>query len=241
MTTDSLPTSPIPPAVVPRWEWRSFGDFDGASIPAVLSGADASASDETYFLSRSRDASVKVRGGLLDIKVLQHVDGAGLQLWIPTLKAAFPLDELAATAAFDALGLPRPRGPRYSLEELVREMVSYPDDVRVVAVRKVRHRSVLDGCMVEYTELTADGLSTRTVAVESPDTALVSETVGRLGLDGRPNTCIAKGIRALLGWEPSRFGVLDVGTNSVKLNVCLRQGDGLAAHRTRHSSRHPAW
>ncbi|WP_244929650.1 Ppx/GppA family phosphatase [Nocardioides sp. W7] len=228
MNADTDPNDPVAPGVVPRWEWRGFGNFDEAlDVLASLRAHPAVTSDETYLLSRSRDASVKVRAGLLDLKVLQHVDGAGLQLWVPTLKAGFPVSEGAAATAFEALGLPTPRRPRYTLEELVREALGSRDDVRVLDVHKSRHRSVLDGCMVEYTELTADGLTTRTVAVESPDSELVSATIRGLGLDGRPNTCVAKGLRSLLGWEPTRLAVLDVGTNSVKLNVSDRRDGGV--------------
>lgn len=81
--------------------------------------------------------------------------------------------------------------------------------------------------MVEFTELAADGIATPTVAVESPDSDLVSATVRRLGLEGRPNTCVAKGLRALLDWEPGRFAVFDVGTNSLKLIVGNRRHAGV--------------
>lgn len=215
---DSVSPSIAP--VVPRWEWRSFGEFEDADRAlAQLRATPAVTSDETYLLSRSRDASVKIRAGLLDLKTLRRVDGAGLQLWAPVLKAPFPVSEAAAATAFEALGLPTPRRPHYTYDELVREALGSRDDVRVLDVHKARHRSVLDGCMIEYTDLTADGRAVGTVAVESPDSALVLETVRRLGLGDRVNTCVAQGLRSLLDWEPTRLAVLDVGTNSVKLTV----------------------
>src|SRR4029077_19225593 len=82
------------PAVVPRWEWRTFGGFEEADEAlASLRTVATVESDETYILSMYGDAAVKVRDGLLDTKVLQRVNGAGLQLWVPTMKAGFPLDE----------------------------------------------------------------------------------------------------------------------------------------------------
>jgi len=218
---DSVST-PVAP-VVPRWEWRCFGDLANADrVLTQLRATPAAASDETYLLSRSRDASVKIRAGLLDLKTLRRIDGTGLQLWAPVLKAPFPVGEATAATVFEALGLPTPRRPRYTYDELVREALGARDDVRVLDVHKARHRSVLDGCMIEYTELTADGRTVGTVAVESPDSELVVDTVRRLGLDDRTNTCVAEGLRSLLGWEPPRLAVVDVGTNSVKLTV----GDG---------------
>ena len=56
----------------------------------------------------------------------------------------------------------------------------------------------------------------------------MSRTVDRLGLDGRPNICIARGIRSLLGWEPPRFGVLHVRTNSTKFALGHRDEEGTA-------------
>ncbi len=214
------------PTVVPRWEWRTFGDLDASGGElAALRDASPDVSDETYLLSRTRDASVKIRNGLLDVKELQHVDGSGLQLWVPTAKIEFPATADALDQAFAALGVA---------------------DIRVVEVHKVRHRSELDGCMVEYTELTADGLDVHTVAAESPDRDLVIATVRRLGLEGRRNTCVPQGLRTLVGWKPDRFAVVDVGTNSVKLTVgdrregapatepdtavVTRLGEGLSGH-----------
>ena len=92
---------------MPRWEWRTVGDLEGADEAlAFLQEAEPAESDETYLLSMYGDASVKVRDGLLDVKVLQQVDGAGLQLWVPTMKAPFPLDDDAVATVLDALGAP---------------------------------------------------------------------------------------------------------------------------------------
>ncbi|MBD3927213.1 Ppx/GppA family phosphatase [Nocardioides cavernae] len=213
------PVHPSAPAVVPRWEWRTFGnDLDALDALAPLRTAAPVESDETYVLSMYGDASVKVRDGVLDVKVLQQVSGAGLQLWVPTMKAPFPLDTGAVAAAFAALGAPPPetRRTELGLDQLVEDLVAPRDDLRVVAIHKGRRRSIVDDCMVELTAVSAEGRTVTTVAVESPDPDLVSRTIGRLGLDGRPNVCVARGLKSVLGWGPRRFAVLDVGTNSVK-------------------------
>ena len=230
-TSDQPPHPPHPtaPVVVPRWEWRTFGDdLDDLDTLDALQTAAPVDSDETYLLSMYGDASVKVRGGVLDVKVLQRVSGAGLQLWVPTAKAPAPLDAAAVAAAFTALGAPLPAagGSGLSMEQLVEDVVSPRDDLRAVGTRKRRHRSVLDGCMVELTEMSAGGRTTRTVAVESPDPDLVIRTIERLGLAGRPNVCVARGLKSLLGWGPRRFAVIDVGTNSVKFALGRRDEAG---------------
>jgi exopolyphosphatase/guanosine-5'-triphosphate,3'-diphosphate pyrophosphatase len=231
VTTSDQEIHPSAPTVVPRWEWRTFGDDleDADRALASLGTAAAVESDETYLLSMYGDASIKVRGGVLDVKVLERVNGAGLQLWVPTMKAPFPLDERAIVAAFAALGAPlrATRRSEHSIEELVDELVGPRDDLRVVETHKRRRRSLLDDCMVELTEVSAEGRTTRTVAVESPDPGLVTETVRRLGLDGRPNVCVARGLKSLLGWGPTRFAVIDVGTNSVKFTLGHRDEGGV--------------
>jgi exopolyphosphatase/guanosine-5'-triphosphate,3'-diphosphate pyrophosphatase len=221
-------THPSAPVVVPRWEWRTFGDdLDAIDALGPLRTAASEESEETYLLSMHVDASVKVRGGVLDVKVLQRVDGAGLQLWLPTMKAPFPLDPDAVATAFAALGAPPPttRPSGLSIAQLV-ELVAPRDDLRVVATRKRRRRAVVDDCMVELTEVSAEGRTIRTVAVESPDPDLVSRTIGRLGLDGRPNVCVPMGLRSVLDWGPRRFAVIDVGTNSTKFTLGRRDEDG---------------
>ena len=56
--------------IVPRWEWRSFGE--AASRPASplrrLSPERVQESDEVYLLSVSGTDAVKVRDGLMDVK-----------------------------------------------------------------------------------------------------------------------------------------------------------------------------
>ena len=229
MTTSDHTTHPSAPSVVPRWEWRTFGDdlADNDALAPLRTEASAE-SDETYVLSMYGDASVKVRGGVLDAKVLHRVSGTGLQLWVPTMKAPFPLDAGAVAAAFRALGVPPPESRRteLSLEQLLDDLVARHDDLRALRTHKSRRRSVVDDCMVELTEMSAEGRTTRTVAVESPDPDLVSRTIGRLGLDGRPNVCVPRGLRSMLGWGPRRFAVIDVGTNSVKFARGRRDDEG---------------
>ncbi|MCY4727342.1 Ppx/GppA family phosphatase [Nocardioides sp. STR2] len=246
--TDPTP-HPSAPVVVPRWEWRTFGDdLDDVDALGPLRTAAPVDSDETYVLSMYGDASVKVRDGVLDVKVLQRMSGSGLQLWVPTMKAPFPLDAAAVAGAFTALGAPPPdtRLSEVTREQLLRDLVAPRDDLLVVDTGKRRRRSVLDDCMVELTEMSAAGRTVLTVAVESPDAGLVVRTIGRLGLEGRPNTCVARGLKSLLDWGPRRFAVIDVGTNSVKIalghrddggtprveaesSVVTRLGEGLAA------------
>jgi exopolyphosphatase/guanosine-5'-triphosphate,3'-diphosphate pyrophosphatase len=221
-----------PPAagVVPRWEWRSFGDrFDAAD--EVLAGSTAERvqdSDEVYFLSLNSDASVKVRDGLMDVKRLLQVDDAGLELWTPVLKASFPVSADHAAAVLDSLGVTATalRLTSYTLDDFVGELVAPDPALRTVQVHKQRAHYLVDGCMVESTEITADGTTTHSLGIESPDPALVSATVGRLGAADRRNVCVARGLKTMVGFGTRRMAVIDVGTNSVKFHVAERRADG---------------
>ncbi|HEY7422115.1 MAG TPA: hypothetical protein VH541_08890 [Gaiellaceae bacterium] len=185
-------------------------------------------SDELYVLSQESDASVKVRDDLLDVKRLEAVDGNGLEQWRPVLKGLFPLGAADLQVALGALGLSGEKLTRdaYTLEQLVDEVVGANPSLAAVAVHKRRVHYRLGDCMAELSDVTAGGRSTRTIAVEAEDPGLVAATVRELQLGDRPNVCLARGLKTLLGLEPVRFAVIDVGTNSVKLHVGERRADG---------------
>ena len=122
----------------------------------------------------------------------------------------------------DALGVPGAELARdtYTLEQLVAELVRPQPSLADVAVHKRRAHYELGGCMAELSEVTAGGRTTRTIAVEAEDPALVlRDRRASSQLADRPNVCLARGLKTLLGLDPVRFAVIDVGTNSVKLHV----------------------
>ena len=217
------------PAIVPRWEWRSFArGFGPAEVLLQPPDAYVTESDEIYLLSTSGTGIVKVREGLMDVKRLQAVDEHGLEQWIPVLKADFPLAVADLDVVTAALGLTvvAPARSSWSLGELLAEVVEPHPELSAVGVHKRRVRSTLDGCMVELTDVTAGGWRTRSAAAEAPDPDHVVEVVGRLGLASRPNLNYGRGLVVLLGLGDPRCAVVDVGTNSVKFHVGERHGDG---------------
>ena len=218
--------------IVPRWEWRTFGDSFGAAegLLAIHDPERVEESEELYLLSLESDASVKVRDGLMDVKQLESVDGAGLEQWRPVLKDSFPLKAAAVATALGALGLPGQRIARgtYTLGQLLHDIVRPNSALTSVRVRKRRVHYRIGTCMTELSEVTAgDAHSERTIAVESEDPATVVATLRELQLTERPNVCMARGLKSLVGFESVRFAVIDVGTNSVKLHIGERRtGDG---------------
>jgi exopolyphosphatase/guanosine-5'-triphosphate,3'-diphosphate pyrophosphatase len=212
-----------------RWEWRTFGAGAEAGAPAFEGrpSTGTADSDERYLLSAG-GTTVKVRDGLMDVKALLAVDADGLQQWRPVLKVAFPIDADAVRTVWEALRLPAPALARetYTAEQLEAELTGPGTGVRAVAVHKHRVRYVIDGCTSELTDVVADGLTTRTIAVETEDQALVTAAVRTLGLADYRNTAYPSGLAALLDGVAPRYAVIDAGTNSIKFHVAERDGEG---------------
>ena len=194
---------------------------------AALTPGPVQESDEFYLLSAA-GANVKVRDGLMDIKLLREVDGDGLERWEPVMKAGFPLPAAEVARVFDALGVLPPPLTRdaYTLDQFLAELVEPSGAVRAVRVHKRRLRYTLADCMAEVADLEVDGRAARTIAVESEDPSAVMAAVRRLGLDGQVNTSYPRGLAALIEDGPLRYAVIDVGTNSVKFHVGERDPDG---------------
>jgi len=217
-------------AIVPRWEWRTFGErFETADgLLDTLTADLVQESDELYLLSARGDASIKVRDGVIDVKHRERVDADGLELWKPVMKSAIPISAADAVSVLNALEAPvgAPGRAEYTLAEFERDLIDPNPDLHILRVHKQRVHYTIDDCMVERTQLTTEHNETRTIAIESPDPALVVATRGRLGLDGRRNVNVAQGLKSLIGFGAERFAVIDVGTNSVKFHVGARQADG---------------
>ena len=216
--------------IVPRWEWRTFGESFGAADGtfASLPPERVQESDELYLLSLEGDASVKVRDKLMDIKHLEHVNDDGLEQWLPVMKAAFPLPAADVASLFRALGVAVPSLARtaYTLDELLDELFGPSNALLAVQVHKRRERYTVGGCRAELTDVSTDRGTTHTVAIESEDPARVIAAVRELGLGSRPNVSFARGLKALIGFGARRYAVIDVGTNSVKFHLGERCADG---------------
>ena len=101
--------------IIPRWEWRTFGEnFGGSENPfAAFEASGTADSDEIYFLSPANSENVKVRDGLMDIKKFQTANSDGLEQWKPVMKHGFPLPAAEVKRMFEVLGVARANaGPR---------------------------------------------------------------------------------------------------------------------------------
>jgi exopolyphosphatase / guanosine-5'-triphosphate,3'-diphosphate pyrophosphatase len=215
--------------IVPRWEWRTFGDSFGVADERIdaLDSTGVQESEELYVLAPGGDI-VKLRAGLLDIKTLRATDPAGLEQWFPVLKADFPLSADDVAAACAALRQPPPDPPvdGASLEDLLAILVTPGSGATAVPVKKRRVRYTIGGCVAERSEVEVDGKKTKTIAIEDPDPAKVVAAVRDIGLGAYLNRSYAAGLPAVQSGAPARYGVIDVGTNSVKLHIAEQSPDG---------------
>jgi exopolyphosphatase/guanosine-5'-triphosphate,3'-diphosphate pyrophosphatase len=191
--------------IVPRWEWRTFGSEFGAA-DAVFAAHEpelVQESDETYLLTPGADAAVKIRAGLMDIKLLEQVNEAGLEQWRPAMKETFPLPHGEAVKVCAALGVtgPPPESDAFGLDEFLTLLAAPGRGVRAVAVHKLRRHYTMNECMVEVTEVVADGQKMRTLAIEATDAERVVATVDELGLSERRNTSYPRRLKAVAGME----------------------------------------
>jgi len=161
-------------------------------------------SDETYLLSTRSDASVKVRDGLMDVKRLEAVDDDGLEQWRPVMKAEYPLPAAGVEEVLSALDVAAPAlaRPEYTLEQLIADVIEQSSDLGAVEVHKHREHFTVGGAMAELSEIRAGTTAQRTIAVESEDPELVVAAVRELGLPLRPNVCLSRGLKMLIGFGP---------------------------------------
>jgi exopolyphosphatase/guanosine-5'-triphosphate,3'-diphosphate pyrophosphatase len=215
--------------IVPRWEWRTFAR-SAPSADAVFETMEPAVeeSEELYLLTPGGD-NVKVRDGLMDIKVLRETDDYGLQRWEPILKAPFPLEEEAARTVFHGLRLPLPDVPPegLSLEAVLAAAgAGSPGGPRLLRVRKQRARYAVGGCQAERSVFEVDGRRATSIAVESTDPAAVVAAVDAHGLSAYVNQDVRTGIRLLVDGVPERYAVIDAGTNSTKFHLAEHDLDG---------------
>jgi exopolyphosphatase/guanosine-5'-triphosphate,3'-diphosphate pyrophosphatase len=215
--------------IIPRWEWRTFGDHfpDAEAAFGRLESTGVQESDEVYLLAGARNG-VKIRDDLMDVKILREVSAEGLERWEPVLKASFPMSPDDVGTVLKALDITPAELSReaWTLDQFLADFGGDGTVLRPVKVHKRRVRYKVNGCTSEVTDVTADGRATKTIAIELEDGAAVLAAVRQVGLSGFVNTSYPRGLQAMVeGWGP-RYAVIDVGTNSVKFHVAERQADG---------------
>lgn len=192
--------------IVARTEFRVFGrgviDIVKARMweaHAVLQGVRGML-PETYFLSALSDAAnVKVRDGLLDIKVQTGATPQGYEIFQPRGKFAFPVKREELAGALSALKVSiNLTEETYSLESVIAIARRRPELVPVT-VEKTRSGFTVNGVICEYAEVWFNGALMESACCESEDYAAMAKVVEALGLSGFENVNYLKAAKLVVG------------------------------------------
>ena len=190
---------------VARYEFRAFAHDFGIVEDSIRRRAQLARyreSVEVYIMSAGNDENnTKVRGGLMDIKVLVNRD-RGLEQWNPRMKGEFPLSrQVIGDEVFPALGvvLPDLKRDAYTFERYLDEIIGPHPDLAAVSVYKQRSGFDIDGCITELANVYINGALMKTACLESTDPDLVLETRTRLHLDDHENVNYLVAIKRVIG------------------------------------------
>lgn len=192
-----------------RFEFRVWGNHLSpfrARLAAIATALEPHESAETYILSRATDAAnVKIRAGLLDIKLMFEQVGR-LERWRPVLKAELPLDSRTIVEqVFPNLGVAVPHiaQPSYTHGEFIRDLVRPNHDLAMVDVVKIRHGFTTEKYTAEFAEVgIAGGATSETVEIESEDPAAVLRAIAKLGLNSHANINYVRHLKLMTGMAP---------------------------------------
>jgi len=190
--------------VVPRWEWRTFGNNleDGKKNIKKHGDARHRESTEIYILSQKSNDNTKVRDELMDIKSPIRINNeTGLEQWTVVTKAEFPIHINDLVIVYKAFGLEMPylEKDEYSYSEYVNDLIAKNPNLRIVDVKKNRHGYLIDDAIVEFAQVKFDDYKTETIAVEHTDPDLVLKTMDKLGLKGMENINYIKAMKQHFG------------------------------------------
>lgn len=194
--------------IVPRAEHRVFGhDIIDAVKARMWNGKTVlfqarKVPAETYVLSaRTNETNVKVRDGLLDIKVKAGETPDGYEIFQPRGKFQFPVrrEELATILSHLRVDIPLDQ-ETYTFEEFVDIARRHPDLVPV-KVEKMRYGFTIDGVICEYALVYFNGALLESACVESEDYVAMRAVVESLGLASMPNVSYIRAAKRVVGME----------------------------------------
>lgn len=191
-----------------RYEFRAFAQNFGLAEEKMRKLCEFEKfreSSEIYILSAANnDHNIKIRYGMLDIKVLVK-EKSGLQQWQPHMKAEFPLRvEEIRDAVFPALNVAIPQFKRseYAFEQYLEEIIQPHPALFVARVFKRRFGYTINGCIGEVAELLINGAAIKTIAIESLAVGAVLQAKEMLGLNEYENVSYLLAIKRILGMAP---------------------------------------
>lgn len=198
--------------IAPRAEFRVFGPQVIETVSQKMWEAGATLQKarrmpaETYILSaRTHDANVKVRDGLLDIKLKTGETPEGYEIFQPAGKFRFPVKraDLAAILGHlqvDASAVDRAGSGDCSFEAFLALARAHPD-LAVVSVEKMRYGFTIGDVICEYARVWFNGALVETACCESENHAALKGTIEALGIATMPNTSYLKATKHVIGLD----------------------------------------
>lgn len=187
--------------IIPRWEWRTFGDKFEEQENLIQQNKQLSEreSEEIYILSQKSDDNTKIRDQLMDIKSPLRINPVGLEQWTVIMKAGFPIhiNDLAVVYKAFGLNMPYLEKDEYSYEEYIENLIKKNRELTLVNVKKHRFGYEIDGAIVEIADVSFNDKTFRTVAVEHKDPDLVIKVLKKLQLYGKENINYIKAMKTL--------------------------------------------
>ncbi|EJD6377237.1 hypothetical protein ACPW90_000994 [Providencia rettgeri] len=192
--------------IVPRAEFRIFGHDLINEIEAKIWDVKATLYAarkmpiETYFLSeKTNDANVKVRDGLLDIKVKVGETKEGYEIFQPKGKFQFPVkkEELNIILSHLKVDIPLDKDS-YEIEEFKAIVRQHPC-LNAVTVEKMRYGFMVDGIICEFARVWFNGALMETACCESEDYEKMQAVINALGINKLPNTNYLKAAKRVVG------------------------------------------
>lgn len=192
--------------IVPRAEFRVFGQgvidivkermWNGKTVLFQARRMPA----ETYFLSVNTDeANVKVRDGLLDIKVKVGETPEGYEIFQPRGKFQFPVkrEDLATILSHLKVSVPLDQDS-YTIDNFIAMARKHPE-LCPATVEKMRFGFTIDGIICEYAQVWFNGALVESACAESENYAGMKQVVEGLGISAMPNTNYLKAAKRVVG------------------------------------------
>ncbi len=192
--------------IVPRAEFRVFGQGVIDTVQQKMWDAGATLQNaramlaETYFISRHTDAAnVKVRDGLLDIKLKTGETVEGYEIFAPAGKFQFPVKQADLAAILGHLKVAMPLDQStYTYDDFL-AMARTHADLSPVTVEKTRYGFTVKGVICEYARVKFNGAAIETACCESENHAALKQAIEALGIGALPNTNYLKAAKRITG------------------------------------------
>lgn len=192
--------------IVPRAEFRVFGQEIIDIVQQKMWDAGATLQKarrmpaETYFISRQTDAAnVKVRDGLLDIKLKTGDTPEGYEVFQPAGKFQFPVKQSDLSAILGHLRATMKLDKEtFTIDDFI-AMARVHAELSPVTVEKMRYGFTVDGVICEFARVWFNGAMMETACCESENYAGMKNVVESLGIAAMPNTSYLRAAKRVVG------------------------------------------